>query len=103
MSALLTNPSVTLAHGFFGVYQNGPRAVVVVGHPESLHTLSMLLNEKETRKEDSLDQSRIPHSKRKHEFRLVYLPVSVPFHSQLLKGNSQRYSPSADSWAHSLM
>jgi fatty acid synthase subunit beta len=70
--------------------QNGPRAVVVVGHPESLHTLSVLLNEKETRKEDNVDQSRVPHSKRKKEFRLVYLPVSVPFHSQLLKGAVQR-------------
>jgi len=57
-----------------------------VGHPESLHSLSVLLNEKETRKDDNLDQSRVPFSKRKKEFRLVYLPVSVPFHSQLLKG-----------------
>ncbi len=66
--------------------KNGPRAVVVVGHPESLHRLSVLLNEKETRKEDQLDQSRVPFSKRKREFRLVYLPVSAPFHSTLLRG-----------------
>jgi len=61
--------------------RNGSRNVVVVGHPESLHSLAMLLKQRETSKTDNLDQSRVPYSKRKREFRALYLGVSVPFHS----------------------
>lgn len=63
--------------------KNSRTAVVVVGHPESLHTLAMLLHRTETPKHQKLDQSRVPFSKRKKEFTLKYLDVSVPFHSKI--------------------
>lgn len=63
----------------------GPRAVVVVGHPESLHSLATLLRSTCSRQQDGLDQSRIPFSRRKKEYSLLYLSVSVPFHSHHLQ------------------
>lgn len=62
--------------------KNSRRAVIVVGHPESLHTLVTLLHRTEAPKHLNLDQSRVPFSKRKKEFSIKYLNVSVPFHSK---------------------
>jgi len=64
---------------------NGPRAVVVVGHPESLHSLASVLRGSCVRHQESVDQSRVPYSRRKKEYSLLYLPVSVPFHSSALR------------------
>jgi fatty acid synthase subunit beta, fungi type len=60
---------------------NGRRAFVLAGHPETLHTLAMLLQKLEVKRSGPSEQTRVPFSKRKHEFMLRYLPVSVPFHS----------------------
>eukprot|EP00741_Cyanophora_paradoxa_P008217 tig00000025_g7952.t1 len=60
---------------------NGPRAVNLAGHPESLHAVKEALRKEEAKG----DQSRIPFSKRKLEFTTVFLSVSVPFHSPLCK------------------
>ncbi len=49
---------------------------------ESLVTLAQLLHRIETPKKANFDQSRIPFSKRKKEFSLKFLQVSVPFHSK---------------------
>eukprot|EP00004_Rigifila_ramosa_P027693 TRINITY_DN910_c0_g1_i1.p1 TRINITY_DN910_c0_g1~~TRINITY_DN910_c0_g1_i1.p1 ORF type:complete len:2842 (-),score=503.53 TRINITY_DN910_c0_g1_i1:4431-12935(-) len=59
---------------------NGPRAVVVCGHPESLHVLAVTLRTREAPANVPLDQARIPFSKRKRAFVLKYLPISAPFH-----------------------
>lgn len=60
--------------------RNGPRACVVVGHPESLHSFALLLHRAEMPTKEKQSQSRVAHSKRKKEFYLRYLKVSVPFH-----------------------
>lgn len=63
---------------------NGPKASVAVGHPESLHSLLMLMHRFEMPSKDRKNQNRVAHSKRKKEFYARYLNVSIPFHwSQL--------------------
>lgn len=57
---------------------NGPRNVVVSGHPQSLYGLNVLLRKL---KNDGGNESRVPHSQRKVKFSSRFLPVSVPFHS----------------------
>lgn len=59
---------------------NGPKASVAVGHPESLHSLLMLLHRFEMPNKEKKSQSRVPHSKRKKDFYARYLNVSIPFH-----------------------
>ncbi len=61
---------------------NGARNFVISGPPMSLYGLNLSL-----RKEKSavgLDQARIPHSKRKLKFTNRFLPITSPFHSNLL-------------------
>lgn len=61
--------------------KNGPQAFIVCGGPPGLYSLVLGLRPLQAGEED---QSRVPHSKRKLKFRMRYLPVSVPFHSQRL-------------------
>ncbi len=61
---------------------NGPRAVVVSGHPESLHRLREALRKDEAKG----DQGRVPFSERKLEFVANYFPVSAEFHSRYMNG-----------------
>ncbi|KAH8805464.1 fatty acid synthase beta subunit dehydratase [Xylogone sp. PMI_703] len=63
---------------------NGPRNIVVSGHPSSLHGLAIKLRAKNV--PSSQDQTKIPYSRRKQSFQLRYLPISVPFHSEYLLG-----------------
>eukprot|EP01134_Creolimax_fragrantissima_P001062 CFRG1062T1 len=58
---------------------NGPRSVVVAGHPQSLYGLQVTLRAVKAKKTES--QNRIPFSKRKQEFTTKYLPVTAPFHT----------------------
>ncbi|EGV63242.1 beta subunit of fatty acid synthetase [Yamadazyma tenuis] len=62
---------------------NGPNQLVVSGPPESLYGLNLTL--RNGKAQPGLDQSRIPHSKRKLKFSNRFLPIFAPFHSHLLK------------------
>ncbi len=57
---------------------NGPRAVVVSGHPESLHRLREALR-RDTATED---QARVPFSQRKLELTTNYFEVYGPYHTR---------------------
>ncbi|KAJ9080881.1 fatty acid synthase alpha subunit Lsd1 [Entomophthora muscae] len=61
---------------------NGPRSIICVGHPQSLNGLNLAL--RKIKAADGLDQSRIPHSKRKVKFSSRFLPITAPFHSKNL-------------------
>eukprot|EP01062_Namystynia_karyoxenos_P028436 TRINITY_DN21550_c0_g1_i1.p1 TRINITY_DN21550_c0_g1~~TRINITY_DN21550_c0_g1_i1.p1 ORF type:complete len:4167 (+),score=1617.38 TRINITY_DN21550_c0_g1_i1:129-12503(+) len=63
---------------------NGPAQVVVSGPRESVHGLNVTL--RNLKGAASVDQSRVPFSKRKVAFHTQYLPSSVPFHSPYLAG-----------------
>jgi len=59
-----------------------PTNVVVSGHPVLLHKLRTLLLALQA--DPNQSQSRIPYSKRKPDFAMSFLPVSVPFHCPIL-------------------
>lgn len=61
--------------------KNGSQAFIVCGSPSGLYDLVLSLRPLQAGDED---QSRVPHSKRKLKFRMRFLPVSVPFHSEPL-------------------
>jgi fatty acid synthase subunit beta, fungi type len=61
---------------------NGPRGVVVVGPPASLHGLNLSL--RKLKAPAGLEQGRVPHSERKLRFTNRFLPISCPFHSKYL-------------------
>eukprot|EP00122_Pirum_gemmata_P006766 Pgem_evm1s6192 len=62
---------------------NGPRSVVVSGHPQSLYGLHVMLREF-SNKDNEVNEGRIPFSQRKQKLATKYLPVTAPFHSQYL-------------------
>jgi fatty acid synthase subunit beta, fungi type len=62
---------------------NGPRGVVVVGPPGSLHGLNLSL--RKLKAPQGLEQGRVPHSERKLRFTNRFLPISCPFHSKYLQ------------------
>lgn len=64
--------------------KNSSRINIVVGHPESLFQLVTILHRAEMPPKSSLDQARVPFSKRKKEFACRFVNVSVPFHSPLV-------------------
>jgi fatty acid synthase subunit beta, fungi type len=66
---------------------NGPRGVVVVGPPGSLHGLNLSL--RKLKAPQGLEQGRVPHSERKLRFTNRFLPISCPFHSKYLEPTSQ--------------
>lgn len=66
---------------------NGPRGVVVVGPPGSLHGLNLSL--RKLKAPQGLEQGRVPHSERKLRFTNRFLPISCPFHSKYLKPVAQ--------------
>jgi len=57
---------------------NGPRNFVCTGRPDVLKLLHSALGPHQSKGED---QSRVPYSKRKYEFKMSYLSTSVPFHN----------------------
>ena len=61
---------------------NGPRNLVVVGPPHSLHGLNLAL--RKLKAPQGLEQGRVPHSERKLKFMNRFLPISCPFHSPYL-------------------
>ncbi|KAI9292989.1 fatty acid synthase [Neoconidiobolus thromboides FSU 785] len=61
---------------------NGPRSIICVGHPQSLHGLNLTL--RKIKAPSGLDQSRVPHSQRKQKFSSRFLPITAPFHSEYL-------------------
>ncbi|OUM53448.1 hypothetical protein BVG19_g2729 [[Candida] boidinii] len=67
---------------------NGARNVVVTGPPESLYGLN--LNLRKAKAPSGLEQSRVPFSERKLKFSSRFLPISSPFHSQLLLPAKER-------------
>jgi len=66
---------------------NGPRGVVVVGPPGSLHGLNLSL--RKLKAPQGLEQGRVPHSERKLRFTNRFLPISCPFHSKYLRDVSE--------------
>jgi fatty acid synthase subunit beta, fungi type len=66
---------------------NGPRGVVVVGPPGSLHGLNLSL--RKLKAPQGLEQGRVPHSERKLRFTNRFLPISCPFHSKYLEHVAQ--------------
>jgi fatty acid synthase subunit beta, fungi type len=66
---------------------NGPRGVVVVGPPGSLHGLNLSL--RKLKDPQGLEQGRVPHSERKLRFTNRFLPISCPFHSKYLEPVAQ--------------
>jgi len=63
--------------------KNGPTSFIICGSPAKLYNLLLALRPLQASPQE--DQSRVPHSQRKLTFRLRFLPVSVPFHSEGLK------------------
>ena len=62
---------------------NGAHNVVCAGPIPSLHGLCLMLRRFQASPKE--DQSRIPYSERKTDFKKSYLQMSAPFHSTLLK------------------
>ncbi|KZW02887.1 fatty acid synthase [Exidia glandulosa HHB12029] len=67
---------------------NGPRAFVVTGPARALFGLVTAL--RKIKAPSGLDQSKIPFSQRKAVFSIRYLVVGVPYHSEYLKGASDK-------------
>jgi fatty acid synthase subunit beta len=74
---------------------NGPRGVVVVGPPGSLHGLNLSL--RKLKAPQGLEQGRVPHSERKLRFTNRFLPISCPFHSKYLEPVTQTIVDDLDS------
>lgn len=62
---------------------NGPRAVVVTGHPLSLYGLQVRLRKIRAPSSGSDQQNKVPFSKRLLKFSTRYLNVSSAFHNPL--------------------
>jgi len=63
---------------------NGPKAFVVTGPPRALYGLVSSL--RKIKAPSGLDQSKIPFSQRKPVFSMRFLVVGVPYHSNHLRG-----------------
>ncbi|KAK3062602.1 hypothetical protein LTS18_003723, partial [Coniosporium uncinatum] len=66
---------------------NSARNVVVTGPPQSLHGLSLRL--RKVKAPTGLDQTRVPFTERKIRFVNRFLPITAPFHNQLLSEASK--------------
>jgi len=64
-------------------FHNGPRNFIVTGPPRALYWL--VANLRKIRASNGSDQSKVEFSKRKPVFRMRFLVVGVPFHSQYLR------------------
>ncbi len=62
---------------------NGPRAYVCSGPPKSLYGLNLLL--RKIKAPETLNQTKIPFSKRKLKFSTKFLPITSPFHCSYLE------------------
>ncbi|KAI5122922.1 hypothetical protein M0805_007600 [Coniferiporia weirii] len=67
---------------------NGPRSFVVTGPAKALYGL--VVNLRKIRAAPGLDQSKIPFSQRKPVFSVRFLVVGVPYHSEYLKGATEK-------------
>lgn len=67
---------------------NGPRALVITGPARALYGL--VTNLRKVRAASGADQSKLPFSKRKPAFNVRFLAVGVPYHSDYLKGATDK-------------
>lgn len=67
---------------------NGPRAFVVTGPSRSLYGFVTIL--RKVRAPNGADQSKIPYSQRQPVFSIRFLSVGVPYHSEYLRGATER-------------
>ncbi|KZT01368.1 fatty acid synthase [Laetiporus sulphureus 93-53] len=67
---------------------NGPKAFVVTGPARALYGLVTSL--RKVRAPSGLDQSKTPFSQRKPVFSVRFLIVGVPYHSEYLKGVTEK-------------
>lgn len=67
---------------------NAPRAFVVTGPARALYGLVTHL--RKVRAPSGLDQSKIPFSQRKPVFSVRFLVVGVPYHSEYLRGMTEK-------------
>jgi fatty acid synthase subunit beta len=67
---------------------NNSQSFVVSGPPLSLHGLNVRL--RQIKASPDVDQSRIPHSKRKPTFTNSFLPITAPFHSNYLASATRK-------------
>ncbi|KAG8905251.1 3-oxoacyl-[acyl-carrier-protein] synthase [Tulasnella sp. 403] len=67
---------------------NGPKNHVVTGPPRALYGLVTAL--RKIRAPGGADQSKIPFSQRKAVFSMRFLTVNVPYHSEYLKGATDK-------------
>lgn len=67
---------------------NGPKAFVITGPPKSLYGL--VVNLRKIRASSGLDQSKIAFSQRKPVFSVRFLVINAPYHSDYLKGATDK-------------
>lgn len=67
---------------------NKPRTFVVRGPPRSL--CGLVKNLRRLKASSRVDQIKVASSKRKPVFSAHFLPIEVPYHSEYLKGDSER-------------
>ncbi|KAK0450204.1 fatty acid synthase [Armillaria borealis] len=83
-----TNSHLADNSKLFVSLHNGPRAFVVTGPARSLYGL--VTNLRKIRAPSGADQSKVPFSKRKPAFNIRFLAVGVPYHSDYLKGATEK-------------
>lgn len=67
---------------------NGPTIHVVTGPARALYGLATAL--RKIMAAPSLDQGKVPFSKRKAVFNMRFLPIQVPYHSPYLQGQTEK-------------
>ena len=83
-----TNKYLPESSQLFISLHNGPKAFVITGPPKALFGLVTSL--RKVRAASGTDQSKIPFSQRKPVFSIRFLVVGVPYHSDYLKGLTER-------------
>ncbi|KAK0227016.1 hypothetical protein EDD85DRAFT_975426 [Armillaria nabsnona] len=83
-----TNSHLADNSKLFVTLHNRPRAFVVTGSARSLYGL--VTNLRKIRVSSGADQSKVPFSKRKPAFNIRFLVVGVPYHSDYLKGATEK-------------
>lgn len=83
-----TNKHLPENSQLFVSLHNGPKAFVVTGPPKALFGLVTSL--RKVKAPSGLDQSKTPFSQRKPVFSIRFLVVGVPYHSDYLKGATEK-------------
>ncbi|TFK33214.1 fatty acid synthase [Crucibulum laeve] len=83
-----TNKHLPENSQLFVSLHNGPKAFVVTGPSRALYGLVTSL--RKVRAPSGLDQSKTPFSQRKPVFSIRFLVVGVPYHSEYLKGATEK-------------